>query len=297
MRFDRRFAIVLAVSLVWASLVTAFFARMRGSVKARAAGPEKSLVIAARALPLGSVLTRDAIKLRNVPESLFPNGGFSRIEDVVDRPVISGIQADEPVLEARIAARGSGVGLAPLIPAGMRAISVRVNDVVGVAGFVLPGMKVDVLVTGRPTNHPDSVARTVLQNIAVLSAGQTIQSEGKNAINTPVVTLLVTPEDAESLTLANSDGHIQLVLRNSVDAGLASTRGRQWSDLYGTRAPEGPSPSPASAPGEPRSVRRTPARVPAAEIAPAPAPVPVEQVVVIRGNVKTVEPAVNGGGK
>ena len=127
---------------------------MRGSVKARAAGPEKSLVIAARALPLGSVLTRDAIKLRNVPESLFPNGGFSRIEEVVDRPVISGIQADEPVLEARIAARGSGVGLAPLIPAGMRAISVRVNDVVGVAGFVLPGMRVDVLVTGKPAEPP-----------------------------------------------------------------------------------------------------------------------------------------------
>ena len=187
--------------------------------------------------------------------------------------------------------------MAPLIPAGMRAISVRVNDVVGVAGFVLPGMRVDVLVTGRPTNHPDSVARTVLQNIAVLSAGQTIQSEGKNAINTPVVTLLVTPEDAESLTLANSDGHIQLVLRNSVDAGLGSTRGRQWSDLYATRAPERPATSPAAAPREPRERPPHSGQSPAPEIARLPAPVPVEQVVVIRGNVKTVEPAVNGGGK
>ena len=117
--------------------------------RSRAAGPEKPLVVAARALPLGSMLARDAVKLRSVPEKLFPSGGFSRLEDVLDRPVISPIQAEEPVLEARIAARGSGVGLRPMIPPGMRAISVRVNDVVGVAGFVLPGMRVDVLVTGQ----------------------------------------------------------------------------------------------------------------------------------------------------
>ena len=100
----------------------------------------------------------------------------------------------------------------------MRAISVRVNDVVGVAGFVLPGMRVDVLVTGRPPGLADTVTRTVLQNIAVLSAGQTIQTDGKSqSITTPVVTLLVDPREAEALTLANNEGHIQLVLRNSTD--------------------------------------------------------------------------------
>src|SRR3954469_5171970 len=232
MRIDRRFTVVLAVSLVWALLVTVIFSRMTGGRKAAsAAGRENPLVVAARTLPLGSTLPRDALKLRSVPESLFPAGGFSRVEEVADRPVISPIQAEEAVLEARIAARGSGVGLAPLIPPGMRAISVRVNDVVGVAGFVLPGMRVDVLVTGRPSGRDETLTRTVLQNVPVLSAGQTIQTDGKSAISAPVVTLLVTPDDAEALTLANIEGRIQLVLRNSSDAAVMVPRGRQLSDL------------------------------------------------------------------
>jgi pilus assembly protein CpaB len=302
MRMDRRFAVVLAVSLVWALLVTALFRRLSGGGdRARAAGPEKALVVATRALPLGTLLTRDAVHVRNVPERLFPAGGFSRIEDVLDRPVVSGIQPEEPVLEARLAARGSGVGLAPLIPTGMRAIAVRVNDVVGVAGFVLPGMRVDVLITGRPSNFPGTVTRTVLQNIVVLSAGQAVQADGKNAISAPVVTLLVTPADAEALTLANNDGHIQLVLRNSTDDAVAATRGRQWNELYAPHAAEQP-----VKPVEPPKVRTRPVAVPAAvrvtpvvSVAPpvAAAPAPVEQVVVIRGNVKTAEQPAKGGGQ
>ena len=141
-----------------------------------------------------------------------------------------------------------------MIPPGMRAISVRVNDVVGVAGFVLPGMRVDVLVTGKPTMHPDTVTRTVLQNIVVLSAGQTIESDGKSAISTPVVTLLVTPADAESLTLANSEGHIQLVLRNSADEVLANPRGRQLNDML---APPSAAAKPAEAPPPPKEMQPT----------------------------------------
>ena len=137
----------------------------------------------------------------------------------------------------------------------MRAISVRVNDVVGVAGFVLPGMRVDVLVTGKPTNVPDTATRTVLQNVAVLSAGQTIQTDGKSAISAPVVTLLVTPEDAEALTLANNDAHIQLVLRNSSDERLANPRGRRWSELYGYRRSRGLRAAPRC------TKRRSPSRV------------------------------------
>ena len=198
-------------------------------------------MVAVRELPLGTTLTRDCVKLRNVPESLFPKGGFSRVEDVVERPVISTIQADEPVMESRTAARGSGVGLAPLISPGMRAISVRVNDVVGVAGFILPGMRVDVLVTGRPAGAADTFTRTVLQNISVLSAGQTIQTDGKSqTITTPVVTLLVNPSEAEALTLANNEGHIQLVLRNSVDQQISRTSGRQLHELFGSPAGDAP---------------------------------------------------------
>jgi pilus assembly protein CpaB len=300
MRIDRRLTIVLAASLAWAFLVTALFTRLTGGRgRARASGPEKPLVVAARALPLGSILTRDALKVRNVPEQLFPAGAFSRIEDVVDRPAVSGIQPDEPVLEARLAARGSGVGLAPLIPPGMRAIAVRVNDVVGVAGFVLPGMRVDVLITGRPSNFPDTVTRTVLQNIAVLSAGQAIQADGKTSISAPVVTLLVTPADAEALTLANNDGHVQLVLRNSTDEGVSSTRGRQLNELYAApagHAVESASPRPAAP--KARTRQAIPLPVPAPAAAPAPVrPPPAEPVLVIRGNVKTAEPAAKGGGE
>jgi pilus assembly protein CpaB len=247
-------------------------------------------------LPLGSVVAADAVRLRAVPASMFPAGGFSRLEDVVDRPVTSNIQADEPVLEARIAARGSGIGLAPLIPPGMRAISVRVNDVVGVAGFVLPGMRVDVLVTGQASNQPETVTRTVLQNIGVLSAGQTIQNDGKNAISTPVVTLLVTPEDAEALTLANIEGRIQLVLRNSSDLVLANPRGRQLNDLYGPRT--APTPVSTAAPGPAPRRERPAAPAPAALKADPPrVAVAADQVTMIRGAVKTVETAGKADGQ
>jgi pilus assembly protein CpaB len=174
MRLDRRFAVVLGISLAWALVVSGLFYRLAGGAGGRVrAESEKPIVVAAKPLPMGAVIDRESVKLRKTPESLFPVGAYSRIEDVLERPVISAIQADEPVVEARLAAKGSGLGLAPLIPPGMRAISVRVNDVVGVAGFILPGMRVDVLVTGRPPNQNETVTRTVLQNVAVLSVGQT----------------------------------------------------------------------------------------------------------------------------
>jgi pilus assembly protein CpaB len=295
MRMDRRFWIVTMASLLWGLLVAGFFYRVAaGSGRRSRAGPQKAMVVAARELPFGSNLTRESVKLRNVPENLFPAGGFSRIEDVLDRPVISAIQPDEPVVEARIAARGSGLGLAPLIPPGMRAMAVRVNDVVGVAGFLLPGMRVDVLVTGRPPGRSDAFTRTVLQNITVLSAGQTIETDGKSqSINTPVVTLLVSPSEAEVLTLANSEGHIQLVLRNSSDQRVAGTRGRQTLELYGAppvvEAAAGPAP-------KPRRAAQAAAGKPAAVAVPVPPPPAADQVLVIRGNVKTLEALPKSGG-
>jgi pilus assembly protein CpaB len=293
MRMDRRFVAMMTASLLWALLVAAVFYRMAGGAGRRGrAEAGRPLVVATQAVPLGAVLGRDSVKLRTVPESLFPAGGFAKIEDVLDRSVISTIQPDEPVLEARLAARGSGIGLAPLIPAGMRAIAVRVNDVVGVAGFVLPGMRVDVLVTARPPGRSDTFTRTMLQNILVLSAGQTIQTDGKSqSINAPVVTLLVDPAEAEVLTLANTEGRIQLVLRNSTDQRNAGTRGRQLGELFGAPPPEPAVAAPAKARGPaPRSP------VKPLETAPVPPPLPAaEKVVLIRGNVKTEEPAPGKG--
>ena len=288
MRFDRRFFLVLGASLVWGLIVAAAFYRLAGNGGARAES-QKQVVVAAKALPAGATLDRASVKLRSLPESAVPTGGFLRLDDVLDRPVISPIQPDEPVVEARIAAKGSGMGLAPLIPPGMRAISVRVNDVVGVAGFVLPGMRVDVLVTGRPPNQNDTVTRTVLQNIAVLSAGQTIQTDGKSqSMVVPVVTLLVDPQEAEALTLANNDGHIQLVLRNSTDGKRAQTPGRQLHDLYGTVGPPEPvvEKRPPAIHAEAR--RPAPPRPAPVETVLAPRPEP-DQMIIIRGSTKKVE--------
>ncbi len=293
MHLDKRFALVMAGSLLWAFLVAAVFHRVTArAVRATGAPKSKTLVVASQALPLGAVIGPDSVKTVQVPEDLFPKGGFSKKEDVLERPVVSPIEADEPVVEARIAARGSGMGLGPMIPPGMRAVSVRVNDVVGVAGFVLPGMRVDVLVTGRPPGRDDTVTTTVLQNIPVLSAGSTLQPDSKGQpISATVVTLLVTPVQAEALTLASSEGHLQLVLRNATDQQLAQTSGRRLHDLYNVAAPAEPRPSPQTE--SPR-----PPRPPAAARPPAPQPVPVappaiargpEEVILIRGAQKTVE--------
>ncbi len=290
MRFDRRFWIVVGCSLVWALLVAGVFYRVASAGRQRRNEPQKPLIVAVQQLPMGSIISAESVKIIAVPERLFPKGGFSRTEDVLDRPVVSAIEPDEPVVEARIAAKGSGVGLGPMIPPGMRALSVRVNDVVGVAGFVLPGMRVDVLVTGHPPDREDTVTTTVLQNIPVLTAGQSIQADAKGQpINTPVVTLLVSLPQAEALTLANSEGHIQLVLRNSTDQQIAATQGRRLRELYAIDRPAAaPLPKAAPAPAPPR---RPPAPS-RSEPVVVPAPVPVsEDIVVIRGNQKTVERA------
>jgi pilus assembly protein CpaB len=210
------------------------------------------------------------------------------VEEVLDRPVVSNILLDEPLLEGRLAVKGSGLGLAPTIPVGMRAVTVRVNDVAGAAGFVLPGLRVDVLVTGRPPAGDSTMTTTVLQNVLVLSAGQAVQSDARGTpVSVSTVTLLVTPTDAETLTLANGEGRLQLILRNSSDEGVEKPPGRYVAELYGTpRKPAAPEPAKrAAAPRKPVVFVASPVAVP---IAP-PAPAPPDQIVVIRGSTRTVE--------
>jgi pilus assembly protein CpaB len=214
------------------------------------------------------------------------------MEEVLGRPVVSPIEPDEPVMEARLGARGSGAGLSPMIPPGMRAISVRVNDVVGVSGFVLPGMRVDVLVTGHPQERDDTVTATVLQNVPVLSAGTTIQADPKSQpISATVVTLLVTPAQAEALTLANVEGKIQLVLRNSTDQQVNHTAGRHLRELYSMERPAAEHPAPAPESAKPPAAR--PKATVFGQVRPAaslkvPAPA-ADEMVMIRGILKTVE--------
>ena len=278
---DRRFLTVLGVSLLVALVISAvFYQFVAGARRGRqpAKVDQRDLVIAARALPVGFVVKAEDLKLIQVPVDQFPVGCFSKAAEVIDRPVISGVLADEPVREGRLAPRGSGLGLAPMIPAGMRAVAVKVNDVVGVAGFVLPGMRVDVLVTGRPpaSEREGSMTKTILQDILVLSAGQTIEPDSRGrAINAPVVTLLVTPEQAEILTLS-SEWRLQLVLRSGGDRTIEKTPGRDLTELFGgTQKP----PVAAAPPPRPR----------AAVVTPAPPPRTTDDIVVFRGTQRTVE--------
>ena len=169
-----------------------------------------------------------------------PPGVVLKIETAVGRGVVSDLYAGEPVVEKRLAPAGSGGGLAATIPAGMRACAVKVNEVVGVAGFVLPGMRVDVIISGN--NTPGQVGtegmkvKTLLQNIEVLSAGTNFQkdNEGK-PVQVPVVNLLVTPEQAELLSLASNETKIQLVLRNPLDREFTKTPGTEIAGLFGGR--------------------------------------------------------------
>jgi pilus assembly protein CpaB len=288
---DRRFLTVLGLSLILALAVSMVFFQLlvrRGSAR-RKPVEMRDVVVATKPLGLGVTIKSEDIKLTRIAAEQFPRNAFSKPEDVVDRPVTSNILAEEAILEGRLGARGSGLGLAPIIPVGMRAVSVRVSDVAGVAGFVLPGLRVDVLVTGTPPGANGSVTSTCLQNILVLSAGQTIQPDASGqAIQTPTVTLLVNPEQAEILTLAGNEGRIQLVLRNSGDQEIAKTPGRQIAEIYRSSA------KPASVP-QPRERRPVPMRRPEAPVMPviqaqpvSPPPPPPE-VVVIRGTQRAVE--------
>ncbi len=154
-------------------------------------------------------------------------------------------------------------------------------------------MRVDVLVTGRSAGRDDTFTATVLQNVTVLSAGQTVQTDGKSqSMSVPVVTLLVDPLQAESLTLAASEGHIQLVLRNSGDQKVEATDRRQWRDLYSREEAPEPVPAPRPAIATPRPAPGPPTPAPAPQHAPVaivPEPLPVDTIVLIRGNQKTVE--------
>ena len=213
---------------------------MLGGIKSAARPVMTTSLVAANAdIKLGSVLTPSnltTIQITGAP----PKGAILKAEDAVNRGVVADIYQGEPILESRLAAVGSGGGLAATIPQGMRACAVKVDDVVGVAGFVTPGMRVDVLISGVPPGAQAQTAleglqaRTILQNIQVLSAGTEIQKdpEGK-AKPVQVVNLLVTPEQAETLSLAsNQQVRIQLVLRNPLDTKTTQVPGTAMTNLF-----------------------------------------------------------------
>jgi pilus assembly protein CpaB len=225
------------------------------------------VAVAAESLPMGTMLTKDHVKLVGWPSANQVPGAYPSAESVVGRGLILGVSMNEPLTESKLAPVEAGAGLSPSIPAGMRAMSVRVNDVVGVAGFVLPGSRVDVVLTLNARDN--AVSRVVLSNVQVLTAGTKYdQDAAKNGqpIATRVVTLLLTPQDAEKMALAESAGNITLVLRNPLDTVPTETRGARMAGLLG--APD-PPPVIKNDGGRPRVVTPKPAPVPA--VAPPPA--------------------------
>ncbi|MFC5863795.1 Flp pilus assembly protein CpaB [Acidicapsa dinghuensis] len=236
---NRRLLTILFSAFVIAAICALMVWRMVGS-RLQAATKQSatvSVVAAANDIKLGKVLTPSDITTVEIAGPL-PKGALLKPDQAVGRGVVSDLYQGEPILDERLAPVGSGGGLAATIPAGMRACAVKVDEVVGVAGFVTPGMHVDVLISGDPpgrenVNTTGQKVKTLLQNILVLSAGTDIQKdkEGKPQ-QVQVVNLQVSPEQAELLSLASSQTHIQLVLRNPLDTQLAQTSGTFVSNLF-----------------------------------------------------------------
>jgi len=181
--------------------------------------PGVDIVVAVNDLQVGAKLEDRDIRLARFPQSVIPPGAFTKKTQVIGRGVVLPVSKGEFILPGKLAAANAGSGLPSLIPPGMRAVSVRVNEVVSVAGFVLPGTRVDVLLTGTSSSGGnDQQTTTVLENVAVLATGQKLErNSAGDPENAAVITLLVSPDDAQKLTLASFQGKIQLSLRNPLD--------------------------------------------------------------------------------
>lgn len=197
------------------------------------------VIVAANDLQVGAKVEEHDIRIIKVSSADLPPGAPRRRADVIGHGVIVPISKGEFILPNRLAGENAGAGLPSLIPPGMRAVSVRVNEVVSVAGFVTPGTRVDVLLTGTPGAGGEQQTTTVLQNVAVLASGHTLERTATGeAQTTAVITLLVSPDDAQRLTLASSEGHIQLALRNPLDTKQDEVPSSNSRGLYrGLAAP------------------------------------------------------------
>jgi pilus assembly protein CpaB len=274
-----RIVMALSISAGMALLVSAIFYQI--AIRGRGAPVEqvemREIVVPAKDLEIGAMIAATDLMLNSWPSSKIPADAVTEMEELVDRVPISRLLAEEPISERRLAVAGSGAGLASIVPMGMRAMSVRVNDVIGVSGFLLPEARVDVLVTGTPRNaESGQMTKTILSNVRVISAGENLEPDASGRPQrVAVVTLLVTPEQAETLTLASMQGRLQLILRNSRDEEIAQTRGVQEPQLFTGRVEE---PKPV--------VRRRPAPLPVVQFVPPPPP--PSEVEVIQGNEKSV---------
>jgi pilus assembly protein CpaB len=266
-----RMLIGAAVAIVIGLLASWYvYKHMQQATTVKPVAIATQIVVAVQPLPLGTRLRPENLRLIAWPAGAALPGSFSRIEDCVDRALITSVVENEPMLEGKLAPREGGAGLSAVIPEGMRGVSVRVDDVVGVAGFVLPGTMVDVQLTASTEGGASggSVTNTILEDVRVLATGQKVEQDKDGKPQTvSVVTLLVTPEQANKLTMASTDGRIHLALRNTIDNKMVNPAPVYMTSLLGAR------PQPAK-----------PAKAPKRVVPPPPHPPLV--IEVIRGDKK-----------
>jgi pilus assembly protein CpaB len=236
--------------------------------------PTTKIAVAGSDLDIGAEITKDSVRLIDWPSNAAPANGISDPNEVIGRGLVMPMIQNEPFLELKLAPKDAGAGLPPAIPPGLRAVSVKVNEVIGVAGYVLPGTHVDVVATVNPTqNATDVTSKVILTNVLVLAAGTKIEQgeKDKKPIAVSVVTMLVDPEQAERLTLASTEGKIQLALRNPLDKTTPLTPGIKTKALLGAQATT------------PRAIARPGTVVPVA------GPLDLTTVEVIRGDKRARE--------
>jgi pilus assembly protein CpaB len=279
---SRIFAVLAIAILAGGGLAYGTYNFMQNQPAKQVSTPTQPIVVAAADLQLGAEVKKEDLAIVQFPAGKVPEGTFARVDEVVGRGLIVPIVKNEPILKAKLASKEAGSGLPPVIPEGMRAVSVRVNEVVGVAGYVLPGNRVDVVATASPTDaRADTTSKVVLSNVQVLTAGTRMEQNGDQSkpVQVTVVTLLVYPEQAERLALASTEGKIQLALRNPLDQGAPVTPGIKTSGLMGS--------VPAAKVRETAGMSRPRAAQPVTQTVPAPAAMPT--VEMIRGDKRATE--------
>ena len=294
---NKRFFLVLVGALIFGVLAAVSVSKYLASAQ----GYEKNLnkiAVAKVAIPIGSKIIPEQITVVQFPKESTPDGAFETPEKLAGRVAITNIAAREPITESRLAPEGTAAGLSAIIPEGYRAMTVKVDDAAGISGFIMPGTLVDVVVVIDPregSGMQDPISKIVLQNIKVLANGQNIDKpkDEREANSVKAVTLQVTPEQAEKLALASSEGKLQLMMRSQIDQGDEQTPGVNKRGLLSgekaTPAPEPGSLKSEQPKGDSKPVRRTSAvstPKPVQTAAPAPQPTPRAQVEMIEGAKK-----------
>ena len=292
---NKRFFIVLVGALIFGVLAAVTVSKYLSRAQAYTNNLTK-VAVAKVAIPLGSKIISEQIMVVQFPKESTPDGAFDSPEKLAGRVAVVNIAAREPITEARLAPEGTAAGLSAVIPEGYRAMTVKVDDAAGISGFIMPGTLVDVVVVIDPregSGNQDPISKIVLQNIKVLANGQNIDKpkDEREAQSVKAVTLQVTPEQAEKLALAASEGRLQLVMRNQIDQGDEQTPGVNKRSLLtgetATQAPEPGSLKSEQPKQESKPVRRSaPVAKPAAEAPAAPQPTPRASVEMIEGAKK-----------